>query len=58
MIVLDTTVLVDAVGADHPLRGPCRELIAVIAQGGMTAATTIEVLQEFTHVRAGRLLAR
>lgn len=54
MIVLDTTVLVYAVGADHPLRDPCRDLIAVIAQGGMTATTTIEVLQEFTHVRARR----
>lgn len=28
MIVLDTTVLVCAKGADHPLRDPCRDLIA------------------------------
>lgn len=54
MIVLDTTVLVYAVGAEHPLRDPCRELIGVIAEGRMAATTTIEVLQEFTHVRARR----
>jgi uncharacterized protein len=28
VIVLDTTVLIYAVGADQPLREPCRELIA------------------------------
>jgi predicted nucleic acid-binding protein len=54
VIVLDTTVLVYAVGAEHPLRDPCRELIGVIAEGRMAATTTIEVLQEFTHVRARR----
>lgn len=30
MIVLDATVLVYARGADHPLRGPCRELISML----------------------------
>jgi len=54
MIVLDTTVLVYAVGDDHPLREPSRELIAGIADGGLRATTTVEVLQEFTHVRARR----
>jgi uncharacterized protein len=54
MIVLDTTVLVYAVGADHPLREPCRQLIGAIAGGMILATTTIEVIQEFTHVRARR----
>lgn len=54
MIVLDTTVLVYAVGADHPLRDPCRELIESIANGRLHATTSVEVLQEFTHVRARR----
>lgn len=54
MIVLDTTVLVYAVGAAHPLRDPCRDLIAAIAGGHVSATTTVEVLQEFTHVRARR----
>ena len=54
MIVLDTTVLVYAVGTDHPYRGPCQELIRPIAGGTVLATTTIEVIQEFTHVRARR----
>ncbi len=54
MIVLDTTVLVYAVGADHPLREPCQLLIRAIADGTILATTTIEVIQEFAHVRARR----
>jgi hypothetical protein len=54
MIVLDTTVLVYAVGADHPLREPCQSLIRTIADGTILATTTVEVIQEFTHVRARR----
>ena len=54
MIVLDTTVLVYAVGADHQLREPCELLIRAIADGSILATTTTEVIQEFTHVRARR----
>jgi uncharacterized protein len=54
MILLDTTVLVYAKGADHPFRDPCRRLIEGIAQGDLDATTTVEVLQEFVHVRAQR----
>lgn len=54
MIVLDTTVLVYAKGADHPLRDPCRELIVAIAEERIEATTTAEVIQEFVHVRARR----
>ena len=54
MIVLDTTVLVYAKGADHPLRDPCRRLISLIADGTLAATTTVEVIQEFAHVRARR----
>jgi hypothetical protein len=54
MIVLDTTVLVYAKGADHPLRGPCRQLIEAIAKEEIAATTSVEVIQEFVHVRAQR----
>ncbi len=54
MIVLDTTVLVYAKGAEHPLRDPCRALIAAIAERDLQATTTVEVIQEFVHVRAQR----
>jgi predicted nucleic acid-binding protein len=54
MIVLDTTVLVYAVGTEHPLRDPCRLLVAAVADGTLEATTTVEVIQEFAHVRACR----
>ncbi len=54
MIVLDTTVLVYAMGSEHTLRDPCRDLIAAIADRQLHATTTVEVIQEFVHVRAKR----
>ncbi|TVP73756.1 MAG: PIN domain-containing protein [Nitriliruptor sp.] len=54
MILLDTTVLVYAVGADHRLRTPARRLITSIGVGRVAATTTPEVIEEFTHVRARR----
>ena len=54
MILLDTSVLVYAVGAEHPLREPCRAVIAAVGDGTIAATTTVEVLQEFAHVPARR----
>lgn len=54
MIVLDTTVLVYAKGADHPFRDPCRDLIAAIAAERIEATTTPGVIHEFVHIRARR----
>jgi uncharacterized protein len=54
MIVLDTTILVYALGGEHPLRGPCQGLVAAVAEGRAEATTTLEVIQEFVHVRARR----
>ena len=54
MIVVDTTVLAYAVGEDHPLRDPCRRLLAAHADGSVEATTTVEVIQEFVHIRARR----
>ena len=54
MIVLDTTVLVYAVGAAHDLREPCHRMIRAIGNGRLAATTTTEVIQEFTHIRARR----
>ena len=54
MILFDTTVLSYAVGVEHPLREPCRRLLRAHGDGHIEAATTIEVVQEFVHVRARR----
>jgi len=54
VILLDTTVLCYAVGTEHPLRDPCRVLIGRAGRGELRASTTVEVVQEFVHVRARR----
>ena len=54
MIVLDTTVLVYAVGDEHPLREPSRRLVEAITGGRVRATTSVEVVQEFAHIRAQR----
>jgi len=54
VILLDTTVLVYAKGQDHPLRDPCREPIEAVADRRIEGTTTVEVIQEFIHVRARR----
>lgn len=52
MILVDTTVLVYAVGTEHPLRDPCRDFVRLVGEGVVAATTTVEVVQEFVHVRA------
>jgi uncharacterized protein len=54
LIVLDTTVLIYAVGAPHPLRERCRQLFGAVVDGAIAATTTAPVIQEFAHVRARR----
>jgi uncharacterized protein len=54
VILLDTTVLAYATGSEHPLRGPSRRLLAAQRDGRIVATTTVDVLQEFLHVRARR----
>jgi predicted nucleic acid-binding protein len=54
VIVLDTSVLVYAVGREHPLRTPCIDLLTAAADGLVAATTTTGVLQEFVHVRSRR----
>lgn len=54
-LAIDTTVLVYAVGVEHPAREPCRWLIEAIGSGELEATTTVEVIQEFAHVRARRM---
>lgn len=54
MIVLDTTILVYAVGGDHPLADPCRRIVEAVGGARIRASTTSEAVQEFVHVRARR----
>jgi uncharacterized protein len=43
VIVLDTTVLVYAVGSEHTLRQPCRDLVQAIFDRRIEATTTVGV---------------
>ncbi len=52
MLVLDTSVLVYASGADHPLREPAVRLLRDVVASRVSATTTPEVLQQYAHVRA------
>ncbi len=54
MILLDTTVLVYAVGSEHPLRAPAQWLLRAHGSRDIEATTTVEVLQEFLRVRSRR----
>ncbi len=54
MIVLDTTILVYALGSEHPLRAPCRDVLDAVGGGIVKATTTVEVIQELAHVRGRR----
>jgi predicted nucleic acid-binding protein len=54
VIVLDTAILVLAVGDDHPLRDPARRILEAHQSGRIECTTTVEVIQEFLHVRSRR----
>lgn len=54
MILVDTTVLLYAVGDEHPLADSARAFMSEVRLGKARAHTTPEVIQEFVHVRAKR----
>jgi predicted nucleic acid-binding protein len=54
LIVVDTTVLLYAVGGEHRYAEPSERLLDAVAHGKVSATTTFEVIQEFVHVRARR----
>ena len=55
MILLDTTILVYAVGDDHQsARNRAALLVGAIRDGLIAATTTVGAIQEFAHVRARR----
>ena len=53
-MILDTNVLVYAVGGEHPLRRPAQRLLNAVESGGISATTSVLVIQEFIHVYARR----
>lgn len=47
----DTLVFVYAVGKDHPYREPCRRVVELAAAGRVRGDASVELVQEFLHVR-------
>lgn len=54
MLTIDTNILMYKSGDDHPLKRPCTQIIALIAEGKLQAMTTPEAIQEFAHIFARR----
>lgn len=48
-VFLDTAVFMYAAGADHPLREPCRVILARAVRGEISGITSAEVVQELVH---------
>jgi uncharacterized protein len=54
LIVVDTTILAYAVGLQHPLKDPSERFLEAVSRGRVHASTTVEVIQEFAHIRSRR----
>jgi predicted nucleic acid-binding protein len=47
----DTAVFVYALGRDHQYREPCRQIIDLARAGHLAGEASVELIQEFLHVR-------
>lgn len=54
-LFVDTSVLLTAVGGDHPDRAPCRSLVAAAADGRFRLHASVEAVQEFVFHRTRRV---
>jgi predicted nucleic acid-binding protein len=52
--LFDTAVFVYAVGAEHPYRDACREIIERAGHGELAGEASTDLIQEFVHQRARR----
>jgi uncharacterized protein len=50
----DTPVFLYALGVEHRYRAPCREIVRLAAAGRLLGDASVELVQEFVHVRARR----
>ena len=46
---IDTSIVMYAVGSDHPLRDPCVRILDQVSSGTIDAVTSAEVVQEIVH---------
>lgn len=48
-VFIDTAIVMYAAGSDHPLKTPCRRILARIAAGELDGVVSVEVVQEIVH---------
>lgn len=53
-LLFDTAVFLYARGAEHPYREPCRLLLRQIQMGKVRSEASVEMVQEYVHVRLRR----
>jgi predicted nucleic acid-binding protein len=46
---VDAAIFMYTIGAEHPLKAPCRAVIRQIKEGRVDATTSVEVVQEILH---------
>lgn len=54
MKLIDTNIILYSLGREHPLKEPCRRLIAKITSGEIAANIDVEILQEVLYIYAHR----
>ena len=54
MKLIDTNIIMYALGKTHPLKEPCREILQSVACGTIAADIDVEVLQELLYVYSSR----
>jgi uncharacterized protein len=52
--LIDTPVFVYSLGAEHPYRGPAREVVDRLAEGRIAGEASVEMIGEFVHARLRR----
>jgi predicted nucleic acid-binding protein len=53
-VLVDSTIAAYALGAEHPLKTPCRRLLLELAEGRGRGYASVEMIQEIVHHRLRR----
>jgi len=54
-ILVDTNVILYAIGGPHPYAEPCRRIVALAGEGRIDLEAPVDLVQEILHHRARRL---
>jgi predicted nucleic acid-binding protein len=54
-VLVDTNVILYAIGGPHPYAEPCRQIVALAGEGHIDMEAPVDLVQEVLHHRARRL---